>query len=128
MNTYNFGESIQDELTYNIITDTNFMRRIDGLVKPEYFDNVSNGIIVDIALAHFKKYKQAIQIKSLVQELKEKSDKKIIRDDIKDIVKDKLNQIFTMQKLVAKEKLIDDIVVLLNTKQYRKLLLIVFQN
>jgi replicative DNA helicase len=111
MNTYNFGESIQDELTYNIITDTNFMRRIDGLVKPEYFDNVSNGIIVDIALAHFKKYKQAIQIKSLVQELKEKSDKKIIRDDIKDIVKDKLNQIFTMQKLVAKEKLIDDIVV-----------------
>lgn len=109
MTTYNFGESIQDELTYNIITDTQFVRRIDGLVKPEYFDNMANGMIVDISLAHFSKYKQAIQIKTLIQELKEKVEKKIIREDIKDIIKDKISQLFTMDKLVSKEKLVDDI-------------------
>lgn len=109
MTTYNFGESIQDELTYNIITDTQFVRRIDGLVKPEYFDNMANGMIVDMSLAHFSKYKQAIQIKTLIQELKEKVEKKIIREDIKDIIKDKISQLFTMDKLVSKEKLVDDI-------------------
>lgn len=111
MTTYNFGESIQDELTYNVITDTNFVRRVDGLVKPEYFDNLANGVLIDIAINHFHKYKQAIQIKSLAEELKERVAKKILREDIKDIVKDKVNQIFAMPKLVSKEKMVDDVAV-----------------
>lgn len=111
MANYDFGEEIQDELVYNIITDTTFLKRTEGLIKPEYFDNVANGYLVDIALEHFDKYKEAINIKSLVQEIKDKVSKKIIREDIKDIIKDKLNHIYSIPKNVAKEKLIDEVAV-----------------
>lgn len=109
MATYDFGENIQDELVFHIITDDIFLKRTEGLLSPEYFDNLASATLVSIALEHYDRYRVAINLKTLVQEIKDKVASKIIRDDIKDLIKDKLNEVFTSPKTVAKEKLIDEV-------------------
>lgn len=109
MATYDFSENIQDELVFYIATDTVFLKRTEGLLSPDYFDNLASATLVGIALEHYKNYRVAINLKTLIQEVKNKVASKIIRDDIKDLIKDKINEIFTSPKTVAKEKLIDDV-------------------
>ena len=107
METYKFSEDLQDELVHNIINDTVFNKRVEGLLSPEYFDNKVNACLVDISLDYYDQYKEAIGAKALVNEVKDRLDKKIIREDLKDLIKQRISGIYSINKTVAKDKLID---------------------
>ncbi len=44
--TYKFDEEFQAKIAALCIRDTTFMQRVEGLVRPEYFENAAEGALV----------------------------------------------------------------------------------
>jgi replicative DNA helicase len=55
---YKFDEAFQAKIAALCLRDTQFMQRAEGLVKPEYLENVADAILVNIANRYFAKYKK----------------------------------------------------------------------
>lgn len=55
---YKFDEAFQSKIVAMCLRDTGFMQRVDGLVKPEYFENLSEAAIVNIASRYYERYKK----------------------------------------------------------------------
>lgn len=55
---YSFDESFQAKIAALCVRDTQFMQRTDGLIRPEYFENITDAAIVNIANRYFSKYKK----------------------------------------------------------------------
>lgn len=58
-NTYKFDEAFQGKITALCIRDTNFMQRAEGLVLPEYLENIADSYLANIANRYFSKYRKA---------------------------------------------------------------------
>lgn len=55
--TYDFETETQNEILNLLMTDEEFCRKTDGLIKPSYFQNEHSQYIAKIALAYYGKYK-----------------------------------------------------------------------
>lgn len=85
---YDFEEGMQFEILTLLIKDTEFCGAVDGLIKSEYFENESAGIIANIASKYYAKYKKAIDYTALVDVIRKAiAAKKIRKDVVADIVK-----------------------------------------
>jgi replicative DNA helicase len=58
MPTYDFDAAFQSKIAALCVRDTLFTQRTDGLIKPEFFTNTSEGLAVDIAQRYVKRYKK----------------------------------------------------------------------
>lgn len=56
---YEFDEAFQSKITALVLRDTQFAQLTDGLVRPEYLENVALSALVKIANDHYAKYKKA---------------------------------------------------------------------
>lgn len=55
---YDFDEGFQTKLAAFIVRDTTFVQRIDGLVKPDYFQNGLDAAWVSMSLRYYAKYRK----------------------------------------------------------------------
>lgn len=55
---FDFSEDFQTKIAALLVRDERFFRRVDGLVKPEHFENHSEAIIVGLAIKYFQEYEQ----------------------------------------------------------------------
>lgn len=80
---FEFDAEFQSKLATHVVRDYDFMRKVGHLVRPEYFENVGEAAMVNIALRFFKQYGQlpnAVAAKKLfVDDIKSK----VIREDTK---------------------------------------------
>ena len=55
--TYKFDEDFQAKIAALTVRDTSFVQRTEGLVRPEYFENVADGALVHIVNRYYEKYR-----------------------------------------------------------------------
>lgn len=55
---YTFDAEFQGKIAALAMRDSNFMQRVEGLVRPEYFENVIDSHLINIANIYFDKYKK----------------------------------------------------------------------
>lgn len=90
---YAFDETFQNKITALMIRDTKFLQRTEGLIEPVFFEEAANGVIADIALKYYDKYRKApgdmATVKMLLKEL---IGSKLIRSDLIHPVIDKFRE------------------------------------
>jgi replicative DNA helicase len=55
---YKFDSFFQSKIAALVTRDTMFMARTDGLVRPEYFEDMKEAALVSIAMRYYQKYKK----------------------------------------------------------------------
>lgn len=55
---YKFDSFFQSKIAALAIRDTSFMQRTEGLIKPEYFEDMGQAMAVDLANRYFERYKK----------------------------------------------------------------------
>lgn len=55
---YEFDAAFQTKIASMCLRDTAFMQRVDGLIRPEFFENLSEAAAVKIAMTYYGKYKK----------------------------------------------------------------------
>lgn len=56
---FKFDDAFQTKIAALTVRDTPFNQRVDGLLKPEYFEKITDAALANIALRYFVKYKKA---------------------------------------------------------------------
>lgn len=56
---FEFGEEIQRKLAAVSCRETEFLRRTEGLIKPQYFENIAHSVLVDLVQSYYKSYGKA---------------------------------------------------------------------
>lgn len=98
---YDFEGDFQERIIALMMRDPKFMRRTEGLVKPEYMDSEAMSFLVDVTNSYFEKYRRIPRGKAIVTELfKEAFAKKRIREELR-------REIVTTYKAVNKVTLED---------------------
>jgi len=90
---FSFDADFQTQITALAAADSEFMRRIAHLLKPQFFEDVGEASVVNIALEYYKKYNSAPGRAALIQTFKDQVANGIIRRDLVPVVKDTLNKI-----------------------------------
>lgn len=90
---YDFDAEFQTKIAALIIRDVDFNRRTSGLIRPDYFENAAEATLVDIGIDFYSRYGRVPDVVSLVNILKEKIAKKLIRSDLVPEIKDKLKEL-----------------------------------
>jgi replicative DNA helicase len=79
---YKFDDAFQDKIAALMLRDTKFLQRTEGLIEPGFLEEASNGIIADMALRYYAKYKKAPgDITTVKAILRDDMDAKLIRGD-----------------------------------------------
>jgi hypothetical protein len=55
---YKFDSFFQSKIAALVTRDTMFMARTDGLMRPEYFEDMKEAALVSIAMRYYVKYKK----------------------------------------------------------------------
>ncbi|CDT54002.1 DnaB-like helicase C-terminal domain protein [Vibrio coralliirubri] len=92
---FDFAEDFQTKIAALMIRDENFMRRVDGMIKPHHFENYNEAMLVGLAQKHFDKYAQLPSGDGSVwtEILKDAINHRIIREEAKRGVIDKWRSI-----------------------------------
>ncbi|CAB4122199.1 DnaB Replicative DNA helicase [uncultured Caudovirales phage] len=90
---YDFDDTFQSKIASLSIRDTSFLQRTDGLVRPEYFENSAEGVLVNIGQRYYQKYKKAPDPVTMVSLIGEDKKAKIIRDELMPLVKAKFAEL-----------------------------------
>ena len=53
---FEFDKEFQEKILALSIRDTVFRRRVDGLIKPEYFEEGAHGVLFDVATRYYDRY------------------------------------------------------------------------
>lgn len=81
---FDFDEPFQLKIAALLLKDIKFVRRTQGLVKPDYFDNEYVGFLVDCAQQYYDKYNTiASDVAVFAEVLKENFKRRKIRNDMK---------------------------------------------
>lgn len=83
---FDFDAGFQSKVAAFAVRDDEFMRRVHHLLRPEFFENVGEAALVNIALRHFQKYRCVPDPTSMVLAIKDDVAAKIIRKDITPMV------------------------------------------
>ena len=93
--TYKFDEDFQAKITAMCIRDTNFMQRAEGLVLPEYLENMGDAILVNIANRYFTKYRKSPSDKVILAHLiKHDVINKIVRTEHAAVAAQRIKQLW----------------------------------
>jgi replicative DNA helicase len=71
---FEFDAAFQSKIAALVVRDTAFVQRIDGLIKPEYFESGMDAAWVSMSLRYFQKYKRVPADATIYA--------KLIKDDI----------------------------------------------
>lgn len=86
-----YDSAFQAKLVALSLRDTAFMNRVDGLIKPDYFEADTHKYLADFAARHFEKYHSTPDLAILAKHLKDAKASKAIKsdfvDDLKPIIK-----------------------------------------
>lgn len=91
---YEFGEDFQTLILGYLFRDVAFNVRTEGLIKPQYFESEVHGVLASIAVEYYKTYRTVPSKASLGVLLKDAIDKKRLRGELKDDVKEVLKQAY----------------------------------
>jgi replicative DNA helicase len=81
---YDFDTDFQQRIVALMMRDPKFMRRTEGLIRPEYMDSEAMSFLVDITNSYFEKYRRIPRGKAIVTELfKDGFTAKRIREELK---------------------------------------------
>lgn len=85
---FDFSPEFQTKIAALIVSDETFFRRVDGLVKPEYFENKAEAALVHIAQHYHERYQR---LPPSIGDWKElfadaKKDRVVREDDLPDII------------------------------------------
>lgn len=84
---FEFPEDFQAKLVAFCLRDPEFLARVDGLLKPEYFESSVDGALAALALNYFAKYRRVPDRSVLVMLIKTAVEKKQIRRDLVEEIK-----------------------------------------
>lgn len=90
---FSFDADFQTQIAALTTGDSEFLRRISHILKPQFFEDVGEASVVNIALEYYKKYNGAPGRAALIQTFKDQVANGIIRRDLVPVVKDTLNKI-----------------------------------
>lgn len=93
--TFDFDAKFQTKIAALALNDDDFLRRTAHILRPEYFENVGEAKLVDIALRHFQKYNCAIDPTSLVKSIKDAITTKKITKEVAPLVVEARKNIMT---------------------------------
>lgn len=79
---FNFEGDFQTKITALALRDNEFLRRTGHILKPDFFANVGEATLVDIALTHYERYGCVPDTVSLAQTIKDKAAAKVYRQDV----------------------------------------------
>ena len=80
---YEFDTPFQDKIVALMLRDTNFMQRTEGLIRPDYFEDVSNSLVAATVERYFKKYRKSPGDRiTFAHVLKDDIANKLIRGDM----------------------------------------------
>lgn len=91
---FNFDASFQTTIAAMCVCDSDFLNRVDGLIKPEYFERATEATLVGLALSYFQKYRQGPSKSVFIELFREAAKKKQIRADMIPELKESLKTIF----------------------------------
>jgi replicative DNA helicase len=81
-NIFDFDENFQTKIAACALKDAQFNHRTEGLIRPEYFQNIYEATLVNIALRYYQKYKRCPDVTTLVQLIKQDVQNRIIQKDM----------------------------------------------
>lgn len=84
---FDFDAAFQTKVAALSMRDNQFMRRMSGILKPDFFENAGEAALVNIALKHFAKYGAVPDRSILASLIADDVKAKIIRKDVLDLVK-----------------------------------------
>ena len=90
-----FDPAFQARLLSLSMRDTMFMQRVDGLLKPTYFENEAHAAMFSLAAEHFAKYRACPSDTIWPVLLKEARETKKLRKDMMDEVKTAAKRVLT---------------------------------
>lgn len=94
--TYKFDEAFQTKIAAMCVRDIQFAQRTDGLVKPEYFENVAEGALVHIINRYYTKYKKVPgDLTTLVNLVKKDKINKVIKPEMVPLIGAKIKEIMS---------------------------------
>ena len=91
--TFDFDGPFQSKIAALALRDPGFLERTDGLIRPEYFENVAEAALVNIGLRYFGKYKRVPDLVTLMNLVKQDVRAKVIRPDMLGEVKQAIKAI-----------------------------------
>lgn len=77
-----FDAAFQTKIAALALRDNQFMRRMSGILKPDFFENAGEASLVNVSLRHFHRYGSIPDPASLVVAIKQDVESKVIRKDV----------------------------------------------
>lgn len=90
---YEFDLAFQNKVAALAIKNSSFLAETEGLIKPEYFVEEVNSILVGLAIEHYKKFKQAPDVTSFRVIIIDAFKTKKIRKDLSGEISKRYNQL-----------------------------------
>lgn len=91
MTPVTYDSAFQTKIVALAMRDPAFMNRIEGLIKPEFFDADTHRYLIDFSNRHFETYRTTPSAEIVVKHLKDAKDAKTLKadfiDDLKPVVK-----------------------------------------
>lgn len=81
---FDFSEAFQTKVAAMVVRDSIFNKRTESILRPEFFENLAEAALVNIALKYFEKYRKSPDIPSFVTLVKDAIAAKTIRKDMVD--------------------------------------------
>ena len=91
---YDFDEEFQDKIAALALRDTAFLQRAGGLIRPEFFANEAIAGVVGICLDFYSRFRKVPDKASLGPLLRDAFDKKRIRKDLVEEVRDAIKRLY----------------------------------
>jgi len=91
---FDFDEEFQTKIAALAIRDQLFAKRTEGLLRPEYFENIAEAALVNISLRYFAKYKKTPDQVTFLNLLKEDIKANIVRKDMVEEAKNVFKRIY----------------------------------
>lgn len=79
---FDFEGDFQTKIAALAVRDNEFMRRTGHILKPEFFTNSGEAVLVDIALKHYARFGSTPDAVSMVQTIKDRAASKLIKPDV----------------------------------------------
>lgn len=79
---FEFDDAFQTRIAAFAVRDDGFMRRSAHLLKPEYFENIGEATLVNIALKHFRRYGSIPDNKIMTEVIRDEVKSGVIRKDV----------------------------------------------
>jgi replicative DNA helicase len=92
--TVTFGDDFKDKALALNLRDRNFCERVDGLIKPEFFESEVDKYILSLIHNHYKKYRINPSPVALSQTFKEDKAKGLLRKELEGPVTTKIKDLY----------------------------------